>query len=177
MTHVVLAFILIFMIFTPGMTPLADMVPQAPVTQSTDEAVRANVLEAYGKLPILFVHNQGQLNDNVEYYAKASGQTLYFTNEGIVFDLVRYEQAEETKLADRKAERLVFSLDFLGANGSPVIQGGGKDTAVVNYLMGNDPDKWHTDVPTYREVVYNTIYPNLIGSTISNEYIKVIIAI
>ena len=154
MIHVLLAFILLFMLFMPGMTPLADTVPQAPAAESTDEAVRANVLEAYGKLPILFVHNQGQLDDRVEYCVKALGQTLYFTDEGIVFDLVRYGETE-------KAERLVFSLDFLGANGSPVIQGGDRDTAVVNYLIGNDPEKWHTDVPTYRQVVYSEIYPDI----------------
>ena len=60
MIHVLLAFLLLLMIFMPGMPPLADTVPQAPVAESTDQAVRANVLEAYGKLPILSVQNQGE---------------------------------------------------------------------------------------------------------------------
>jgi len=159
--RVLLALALILMLFMPGMPPLADTVPQAPATESTDAAVKANVLEAYGKLPILFVHNQGQLDESVEYYAKASGQTLYFTHENIVFDLIRYEEAQAVDLADRKAERMVFSLDFLGTNESPVIEGRNKDEAIVNYFIGNDPEKWHTDIPTYREVVYSDIYPDV----------------
>ena len=78
MIHVLLAFLLLLMILIPGMPPLADTVPQTPAAETTDEAVRANVLEAYGKLPILFVHNQGQLNDSVEYYVRASGPDAVF---------------------------------------------------------------------------------------------------
>ena len=98
------------------------------------------------------------------YYVKASGQTLYFTDESIFFRLTRYEQAEaidREDIADRKAESLVFSLDFLGANKSPLIEGRNKDDAIVSYFIGNDPDNWHTSIPTYREIVYKDIYPGM----------------
>jgi len=126
-----------------------------------DEATGAQVLEAYGGLPISFIQNQGQLDARVEYYVKADEQTLYLTGENVVFDLIRYEGAEEADLADRKAQRLVYSLDFLGANKSPVIEGRDKDKAIVNYFIGNDPEKWHSNIPTYREVVYKDIYPGI----------------
>ena len=30
-----------------------------------------------------------------------------------------------------------------------------------NYFLGNDPTKWHTDVPNYTAVVYKDIYPGI----------------
>ena len=112
--------VLLLIALMPGMPALADVMPQGSSTDSTDEAVKASVLEAYAKLPLLFIENQGQLDGKVEYYVKASGQTLYFTHENIVFDLIRYQEGtEETDSAQREAERLVYSLDFLGANKKP----------------------------------------------------------
>ncbi len=122
------------------MPSLADTMLPQPSADSTDEAVRTGVLEAYGKLPVLFIRNDGQLDDRVEYYVRAAGQTLYFTEEGIVFDLTRYLGGEED-LADRQAERLAFSIDFLGASERLLIAAGDKNEAVVNYLIGNNPDE------------------------------------
>ena len=127
-------------------------------TDTLDLSAReSSILEAYGKLPLLFIENQGQVDEAVRYYAKASGQTVYFTEENIVFDLVRSGGAE----ADSTADRLVFSLDFLGANSQPAVEGCRKDSAVVNYFIGNDPEQWYADVPTYGEVVYRGIYPDI----------------
>jgi len=142
--------------------PTAGLLAGESSTDTTDlSTTESSILEAYGKLPLLFIENQGQVDEAATYYVKASGQTVYFTEENIVFDLIRYDQAEADDTADRQAERLVFSLDFLGANSQPAIEGSGKDGAVVNYFIGNDPEKWHANVPTYRELVYRDIYPNI----------------
>ena len=142
------------MVAFPAVGLLAGESSTDTMDLSTTES---SVLEAYGKLPLLFIENQGQVDEAVRYYVKASGQTVYFTEENIVFDLIRSDGAE----ADDTADRLVFSLDFLGANSQPAIEGSGKDGAVVNYFVGNDPEKWYANVPTYRELVYRDIYPNI----------------
>jgi hypothetical protein len=139
--------------------PLSDLVPQNRSADTVASPTKERIQEAYGKLPVLFIENQGQLDSMVEYYIKTPAQTLYFTKDGIIFDLTRCDQAEASGMADSRAERLVFSLDFMGANREPTIKGTGKDSAVVNYLTGDNPGKWHTDIPTYREVVYHEIYP------------------
>ena len=63
--------------------------------------------------------------------------------------------------ADNTDDRLVFNLDFLEANSQPTIEGGVKDDAVVNYFIGNNSENWYANVPTYRELVYRDIYPNI----------------
>lgn len=156
---IILASVAFLVLFLLVVYPLSDIMPQNCTADTPALSTKESILEAYGKLPILFIQNQGQLDEAVEYYVRASAQTLYFTEESIVLDLTRYNQAETNGTADRQAERLVFSLDFLGANSQPTIEGSGKGSAVVNYLIGNDPEKWRTNVPTYREVVYHDIYP------------------
>ena len=142
------------MVAFPSASLLAGESSTDTINLSTTES---SILEAYGKLPILFIENQGQVDEAVSYYVQASGQTIYFTEKSIIFDLVRSGGAE----ADTAAERLVFNLDFLGANSQLDIESSGKDDAVVNYFIGNDPEDWHTNVPTYRELIYRDIYPNI----------------
>ena len=42
------------------------------------KADKESILEAYGKLPLYFIENKGQLDPRVRFYVKTSGQTLYF---------------------------------------------------------------------------------------------------
>jgi hypothetical protein len=40
-------------------------------------------LEAYGKLPLSFIPNEGQTDEAVRYYAQGAGYGLFFTHEGL----------------------------------------------------------------------------------------------
>ena len=31
----------------------------------------------------------------------------------------------------------------------------------VNYMIGNDRKKWHTGIPTFRQVRYNNVWPGI----------------
>jgi len=59
---------------------------------------KEKLLTSYSKLPLYFIENRGQLDPKVRFYTKTSGQTLYFTDEGIVFDLLRGETATSSGL-------------------------------------------------------------------------------
>ena len=164
---------LLIILLVPG----ASSPVQATPVNTTDmiyQPDRAGILQAYASMPILFIANQGQVDSQVAYYAKAPGQTVYLTSSGMVFDLVRYQETGRADVADRQSERLAFRLEFVDANASPLIQGGDKDQAVVNYLIGNDPQKWHTSISTYRDVIYKDVYPGidlrLYGKDNSLEY-------
>ena len=148
----------ILLVALMGAFPAVGLLAGESSTDTMDSSTtESSVLEAYGKLPLPFIENQGQVDEAVRYYVKGSGQTVYFTEENIVFDLIHYDGAK----ADDTTDRLIFSLDFLGANSQPAIEGSGKDGALVNYFVGNDPEKWYANVPTYRELVYRDIYPNI----------------
>jgi hypothetical protein len=48
----------------------------------------------FGKLPLYFIANKGQVNQKAKFYAKASRYTLWLTGEGLVFDSVKKVKVE-----------------------------------------------------------------------------------
>jgi Predicted S-adenosylmethionine-dependent methyltransferase involved in bacterial cell division len=107
--------------------PAAGLLAGESSTDTPDlSTTESSVLEAYGKLPLLFIENQGQEDEAVRYYVKASGQTVYFTEENIVFDLVRSGGTE----ADDTANRLVFPQPRL-----VLIEPTTKKTAFLHHII------------------------------------------
>jgi hypothetical protein len=52
----------------------------------------------------------------------------------------------------------VLRMQFIGANPAPQLLGEEALTGQVNYLIGNDPGRWLTGVPTYAKVAYEGVY-------------------
>ena len=55
----------------------------------------------------------------------------------------------------------VVRLRLLGANAYAAVAGADELPGKVNYLLGNDPQKWRTNVPTYAKVKYSNVYPGI----------------
>jgi hypothetical protein len=49
----------------------------------------------------------------------------------------------------------------VGANPAVQIQGEKEQAARINYFVGNTREKWHTNIPTYGEIVYRDLYPGI----------------
>jgi hypothetical protein len=103
----------------------------------------------YAKLPLSFVPNTGQMDARVRYSAQSGRATFYFTSQEAVFSF------------GEKAKGLVLRLRFLGANPNPVITGQTAQSGKINYIIGNDPARWHTNLPTYGELVYRDLWPGI----------------
>src|SRR3989304_110123 len=59
------------------------------------DTTKAKVQETYGKLPLYFIRNDGQVDEKVKFYEKGSGHATYFTKEGVYITLVRGEKLED----------------------------------------------------------------------------------
>lgn len=53
----------------------------------------------------------------------------------------------------------VLRIKLVGANPAPAVRGLEELPGKANYLIGKDPTKWHTNVPTFAKVRYQEIYP------------------
>ncbi|CAH0122671.1 MULTISPECIES: hypothetical protein [unclassified Paenibacillus] len=58
----------------------------------------------------------------------------------IMYQLVVVKQP----MSDEEQEGLALFLQFLGANAGVQIEGRRQSLEKVNFLVGNDPEKWHT---------------------------------
>jgi len=62
-------------------------------------------LDAYGKLPLNFIPNQGQSDEAVRYYSQGAGYGFFFTPKGALLSF-----------AEGKEHGHALALDFLGAD-------------------------------------------------------------
>jgi hypothetical protein len=129
-------------------------------------------LEAYGKLPLSFEENEGQTAREVRYVSRGSGYELFLTPQEAVLALSPKVQRDLSPLhraayiqaireARRTGQMTVIRMHLEGANPEPQIIGTDRLPTKVNYFIGNDSKKWHTDVPSYARVKYAGIYPGV----------------
>src|SRR3972149_2466014 len=94
---------------------------QAPAAE-VPEASRQRVVETYGKLPLYFIENQGQLDPAVKFLSRGSGYNLFLTATDAVLALRDPSRDETSRLAvDRKGA--VVRMKLSGANPSPQVTG------------------------------------------------------
>jgi hypothetical protein len=140
--------------------------------QSSRPKAEPKWTEAYGKLPLSFEENHGQTAKEVRYVSHGSGYELFLTPQEAVLalrpnmpnDLSPLHRAAFIRAAREanKASRMTaIRLRLEGANPNPQISGADRLPAKVNYFIGNDPKKWHTDVPSYARVKYMGVYPGV----------------
>jgi hypothetical protein len=134
--------------------------------------VKPDWTNAYGKLPLSFEVNQGQTAPDVRFLAHGQGYQLFLTSQEAVLTL-RQPPAASTKaaksadlfVAPRKRngawKTSVLRMHLDGANPAPEIVGTKLLPGKVNYFIGKDPQKWHTDIPSYEAVRYQGIYPGV----------------
>jgi hypothetical protein len=126
-----------------GASPLSE--PAAP-RMSEREA-----LDAYEKLPLSFVPNEGQTDEAVRYYAQGAGYGFFFTKEGATLSFAEGKGRGGHALA----------LDFLGADPDATLTAKKRLAGKVNYLAGNDPTEWQQGLQTHAELLYGGLWPGI----------------
>ena len=100
-------------------------------------------LRAYGRIPLIFEANQGQSDARVKFLAHGNGYGLFLTAEEAV--LVLQPAATRAGLPARPTS--VLRLKLAKANPSPEVTASDELPGKSNYLIGQDPGKWHRNVP------------------------------
>lgn len=148
------------------------------------EILRARINNAYGKLPLSFEQNQGQVNSQVRFLSRTPGYTLFLTSDEAVLVLREkksWVKSQKSNIWSREVPAAHFSignpslgrpsamghsrdilrLKLAGANPRATVAGLDELQGKSNYLIGNDPGKWRTNVPGYARVKYENVYPGV----------------
>jgi hypothetical protein len=160
----------------PSSGPIASNHSVASAQPATQLSVaqKENVANGYGKLPLAFEANQGQTAPEVRYLAHGQSYQLFLTNQEAVLTLRQpaTSGAKSSKGVSPVAARVhrksnaalktsVLRMHFDGANPAAEIAGTKQLPGKTNYFIGNDPKKWHTDIPSYEAVRYRGVYPGV----------------
>ena len=138
----------------------------------THNSAQHRIVAAYGKVPLSFEANQGQTDEKVKFLSRGKGYTLFLTSTEAVLALRKPAETlpnlkEVSSSATTEPERFepttatVLRMKFLGANPEPKVRGGDKLAGRSNYFVGNDPEKWRTNVPHYSKVSFEEVYPGI----------------
>jgi hypothetical protein len=120
-------------------------------------------------MPLQFEANHGQVDAQVKFLSRGSGYTLFLTpTESVMVLRQREAPSQPGDIHDPQAttepapiKQSVVRMKLEGANPSPAIDGLEQLPGIVNYFIGNDPEKWRTKIPTYAKVQYKEAYPGI----------------
>src|SRR4030042_2355173 len=137
--------------------------------EDIEKSTKTRGLEEYGKLPLHFMKNSGQVSGKVLFYEKGSSHPTFFTKEGVYLSLLRTEKKKTiehdssfgNKRTSKDLKSEFIKLIPLGANKAPEVLGGGLQKGKVNYFIGNDVRKWRTNIATYSTVLYREVYKGI----------------
>lgn len=132
--------------------------PGVPAAMSNTVS-KAQAAEGYGRLPLFFIENQGQVDSQVKYFTRGQGHAIFFTSEGAALNLSR--SSGEGKGGRKGKSSAAVQLRPLGMRSGVEIVAADPLEGKVNYYQGSDPGKWRTDVPTYGSILYREAYPGI----------------
>ncbi len=155
----------------PVSDPTTDSAPQESNPDGVDESATAELLSAdalpptddetaavsgdgaansnsedtvqQAELPLAFEANEGQTAEEVDFLARGSGYTVYLTEGDAVLALEGNDTTHVVRLNVTGTSDTVAGDDLLESRS--------------NYLIGSDPQDWHTDIANYAAVEYQGV--------------------
>src|SRR3990170_1591630 len=160
--------------------------PEQNKVYQPDKPLKSEIIQKAQRLQMPFVANEGQIDGHVSFYAKTFGGTVFVTKKGeIVYSLPMnswesgVENSEtqgegsgnEIRSSENKARNqklnpksnttgIALKEEIVGAQ-VRTVQGEQPSVTKVNYLKGNDPSQWKTNISTYNEVNLGDVYEGI----------------
>jgi hypothetical protein len=132
-------------------------------------------IKSLSNLALSFEANIGQKDGQVKFLARGKGYTAFFTPNEVVLTLLQDKAEDKPKnkqedfmqpkmreqLEKQSYEYSLLKMKMEGSNPDTEIIGEEKLEGKIHYFIGNDPEKWVTDVPIYEKIRYQEIYPGI----------------
>ena len=142
---------------------------QAARPSQRSPQTKTAILENYGQTPLSFEANRGQTDPRVRFLSRGGAYSLFLTDKEAVLALRKAESAApKASVPGKTAGPLsasvktdVIRMQLAGAQRRLKLSGEDLLTGTANYFIGNDPARWHTNVPTYAKVRYADVYPGI----------------
>jgi len=129
----------------------------------------AEIIQAYGRLPLRFEPNRGQADARVNFLTRNQRYTLFLMPAEIQLALNRHgvDQAEPElgPYPDQKhpasGSTGLVRIHLEDSNPRAELKPHGLLPGTTNYIFGDDPGRWHVDIANYEHVEYREIYPGI----------------
>jgi hypothetical protein len=142
-----------------------------PAATKVSASQKLKVRADFGRMPLYFVPNDGQLEAKVDFYVQGQDRSIWFNPEGLTFMLAGSDSSETRAECRERARNLPpgmketghgeeVKLQFVGAESDVHPQGEEPTGAVISYFRGGADDS-HTGLPAYSRIVYHDLWPGI----------------
>lgn len=143
--------------------------PASVVALSSVSDSKFKIQSDFGELPLSFKPNQGQTDAGVRFVVRGMGYTAFLTDDEAVLAFQPLHGRTPApqpvrpwgKFAPSTSTPSVLRMRFVGGNLNARIVGIDELPGRTNYFIGNNPEKWRTNVPNYSRVEYHNVYPGV----------------
>ena len=111
-----------------------------------DESTTATPL----RVPVTFERNDGQFRSPARFYTRRDGFQLFLADSGATFSF-----------RDVDGDQSSVRMSLQGSQPPSRVSGEDQLPGISNYFRGEDPSKWHRNVPHYARVRYEEVYPGI----------------
>jgi hypothetical protein len=128
-------------------TLIWNLIIQTKYTEKFNSVLNVNI----SKTHIPFISNEGQLDENVKYYAQTFSGTVFITENGEIF------YSFPMTVEDNNGKGFVIKEELVDKQ---VVNSLGVDRTLTktSYIKGNDKAKWISNIPTYNRVTLGEVY-------------------
>ena len=163
------ALVLLGFLMSFGVTAAKAQTPGAaskPATSAPESSVAPKPIH----LPLFFEANRGQADSQVQFMARGKGYTLLLTPTETFLEESQTQVSarsgafgpfQNQLIATKASHGSAIRMQLVGANSAPAMTGLEPLPGKVNYLIGNDPSKWQTQVPLYSQARTEQVYPGV----------------
>jgi gliding motility-associated-like protein len=111
------------------------------------------------------IHNKGQKDNDILFYTKVNNGFIYFKKDGLILQRLTFDVKSQNKIDNTPPDGLIYinnvGLKFKNYNTESRVVPNLKRENYCNFFIGNNPEKWITEVSTYNEIVYENVYEGI----------------
>lgn len=146
--------------------PVSAILGKAPL-KSNPVKSKPDARALLSQLPLIFEPNQGQTDPSVKFVSRGAGYSLFLDSTEAVLAMRTAQPASVGRSAASRSGSVnapsmeSVRMTLVGSNPAAAIAGSDRLPGRSNYFIGNDPKKWHTGVPQFAGVHYQSVYPGI----------------
>ncbi len=118
--------------------------------------------ENYGKLPLSFESNLGQIDSTAKFLARGFGYSIFFLDHEA--DIVFLRKSADRSISQHSPADFItdkIRMQLIGSGETAHLSGEERLPGTANYFHGASTAEWRTAIPTYAKVKYSAVYPGV----------------
>lgn len=124
---------------------------------------------SYDNVPIFFIPNEGQVDNQVFYYIQGKDKSVYFTSEGLTFVITEQTGASSGQkrflrqiepgatVKDACKKRWAVKIDFVGSRQGVRPESVEQSGTIISYFKGR-PQSWYGGLQASSKIIYRDLW-------------------